>query len=207
VHLGDFSRGGLTRGDYKACDHDLGCKEQYIPCGIVDEDTGHLSITFGSSSKTSDFIVDALTARWEALDTHEKAAAARLQIKMDNGPESSGKRTQFLHRMVQFADEIGKPVHLIYYPPYHSKYNPIERCWGILELRWNGTKLIDVDTMVEWAKGMTWKGIHPVVALSRKVYCKGVALGTSAMQVVEKRLDRHPVLPKWDILITPASTA
>jgi hypothetical protein len=61
--------------------------------------------------------------------------------------------------------------------------------------------------MVEWAKGMTWKGIHPVVALSRKVYCKGIALGTSAMQAVEKRLERHPVLPKWDILITPASTA
>jgi hypothetical protein len=37
-HLGDVSRGGLTRGDYRACDHDLGLKEKYIPCGIVDED-------------------------------------------------------------------------------------------------------------------------------------------------------------------------
>src|SRR5262249_32775297 len=56
-----------------------------------------------------------------------------------------------------------------YYPPYHSKYNPIERCWGILELHWNGTKLVDVETMVAWARSMTWKGIHPIVALSRKV--------------------------------------
>lgn len=207
VHIGDCSRGGRTRGDYKACDHDLGCKEQSIPCGIVDEDTGQLRLTFGRSSTTSDCIVDALTARGEALDTQEKAATARLQIKMDNGPESSGRRTQFLHRLVQLADAIGKPIHLIYYPPYHSKYNPIERCWGILELRWNGTKLIEAETMVEWAKRMTWKGIHPVVALSRKVYCKGMALGTIAMQAVEKRLERHPALPKWDILITPASTS
>src|SRR5262249_55860012 len=45
VHIGEFSRGGLTRGDPKACDHDWGCKEKYIPCGIVDEDSGELRIT------------------------------------------------------------------------------------------------------------------------------------------------------------------
>jgi DDE family transposase len=207
VPIGDFSRGGLTRGDHKACDHDLGCKEKYIPCGMVDEDTGQLSITFGSSSKTSDFMVDALEARWNAMDAQEKAATELLQMKMDNGPESSGVRTQFLHRMVQFADHIGKPIHLLYYPPYHSKYNPIERCWGILELHWNGTKLVDAETMLEWAKSMTWKGIHPVVELSRKVYQKGIALGKKAMRAVESRLERHPELPKWDILIRPASTA
>ena len=137
VQIGELSRGGLTRGDHKACDHDLGCKEKYIPCGIVDEASGELRITFGSSSKTSDFIVDTLAAWWQAMDEPDKAAVERLHIKMDNGPESSGVRTQFLHRMVQWADQIGKPIQLLYYPPYHSKYNPIERCWGILELRWN----------------------------------------------------------------------
>jgi Rhodopirellula transposase DDE domain len=60
VHLGDFSRGGLTRGDAKACDHDLGCQATYIPWGMVDEDTGQLSITFGRSAKTSDFMVERL---------------------------------------------------------------------------------------------------------------------------------------------------
>jgi hypothetical protein len=95
----------------------------------------------------------------------------------------------------------------VYYPPYHSKYNPIERCWGILELQWNGTKLIDAETMLEWAKKMTWKGLHPVVKLSRKVYNKGIALGKAAMQAVEARLKRHPALPKYDILINPAPTS
>jgi hypothetical protein len=47
---------------------------------------------------------------------------------MDNGPESSGRRAQFLQRMVAFCEVIGKPIPLLYYPPYHSKYNPIERC-------------------------------------------------------------------------------
>jgi DDE family transposase len=205
VAIGDVSRGGFTRGDHRACDHDLGLHEKYIPCGIVDEDSARLRITFGSSFKTSDFIVDALEAWWAALEEAEQVTMARLQIKMDNGPESSGVRTQFLHRMVHFADQIGKPIHLLYYPPYHSKYNPIERCWGILELHWNGTKLVDVQTMLEWAKSMTWKGLHPIVELSHKGYQKGIALSKKAMQTIESRLERHPVLPKWDILIRPAS--
>jgi len=207
VKIGEFSRGGLTRGDHQASDHDMGCKEKYVPCGIVDEESGALHITFGSSYKTSDFIVDVLEAKWAALDAQDKAATGLIQIKMDNGPESSGKRTQFLHRMVQLADNIQKPIQLLYSPPYHSKYNPIERCWGILELKWNGAKLIDAETMVEWAKRMTWKGIHPVVELSRKLSQKGISLGKAAMQAIEERLERHPALPKYDIVIKPVSTS
>ena len=204
VNIGEYSRGGKTRTDSRAADHDMGCQEKYTPFGIVNEDSGELHLTFGSSAKTSDFIVDALQAWWEQLPAQERDGTSLLQIKADNGPESNGRRTQFLHRMVQFADTIGKPIQLLYYPPYHSKYNPIERCWGILEQHWNGTKLIDVETMLKWAKTMTWKGLHPVVELSRTIYEKGVSLSKEAMQAVEARLVRNPQLPKWDILISPA---
>jgi Rhodopirellula transposase DDE domain len=205
VHMGEFSRGGGTRGEHKACDHDFGCREKYIPCGIVDEASGECHITFGSSYKTSAFIVDTLEAKWQAMDAQAQGAVELLQIKMDNGPESSGVRTQFLHRMVQFADHIGKPIQLLYYPPYHSTYNPIERCWGMLEVHGKGTQLVEVETRRAWAKRMTWKRLHPVVALSRKVYQKGRALGKKAMQEVESHLARHPDLPKWDILIRPVA--
>jgi hypothetical protein len=182
-------------------------KEKYIPCGLVDEDSGQLSIPFGSSYKTSDFIVDALEAWGAAVGANEQIAMAQLQIKMDHGPESSGRRPQCLHRMVGFCEAIGKPLQLLYYPPYHSKYNPLERCWGILELHWNGTKLVDVETMVEWARSMTWKGLHPLGKLSWKVYQKGVTLSKRAMRMVEARLERHPELPYWAILIRPASAS
>jgi hypothetical protein len=207
VKIGDFSRGGETRGDHRASDHDFGWEEQYTPCGIVDEDSAALHITFGSSYKTSDFIVDTIETKWHTLDDQEKEETSLIQMKMDNGPESSGNRTQFLYRMVELVDAIGKPIQLLYYPPYHSKYNPIERCWGILEQHWNGTKLIDAETMLEWAKSMTWKGLHPVVELSRQVYQKGISLGKEAMQAVEARLKRDAKLPKYDILIKPASSS
>lgn len=203
VNIGDYSRGGKTRGDAHAADHDMGCEEKYTPFGIVDEDEGALYLTFGSSFKTSDFIADSLMGWWENTPAQERAAIAHIQIKVDNGPESSGVRTQFLKRLVDFVDHTGKIVQLLYYPPYHSKYNPIERCWGILEQHWNGAKLVTAETMLEWAKSMTWKGVQPVVNLSKMVYQKGISLSKVAMQAIEARLERNPILPKWDILVRP----
>jgi hypothetical protein len=70
-------------------------------------------------------------------------------------------------------------------------------------LQWNGPQLRDADTMLEWAKRTTWKGIKPLVTLSHKVYAKGVTLNKTAMQTVEARWERNPVFPKWNILIHP----
>ena len=169
-------------GDHQAADHDMGCEEKYTPFGLVDEDGGQLDLAFGSSAKTSDFIADSRYDWWERLPPDERQNFTQLQIKADNGPESNGRRTPFLKRIVEFADHIGKPIQLLYYPPYHSKYNPVERCWGILEKHWNGAKRTDVDALLGWAKSMTWKGVHPVVELSRKVYQKGISLSKEAQQ-------------------------
>ena len=202
VNIGDYSRGGKTRGDSLAADHDMGCKEKYTPFGIVDEDKGSLYLVFGSSYKTSDFIVDSLMGWWESIPEHERSAMTQIQIKLDNGPESSGVRTQFFKRLVDFVDHTCKIVQLLYYPPYHSKYNPIERCWGILEQHWNGAKLETVEIMLEWAKSTTWKG-YSHWSTSAKRFTRGISLSKVAMRTIEARLERNPILPKWDILIRP----
>ena len=77
--------------------------------------------------------------------------------------------------MVEFADEIGKSIQLLYFPPYHSKYNPIERCWGILEQHWNGALLSHVETMLAWAESMTRIGKPPLVHLSQEIYHKSIS--------------------------------
>ena len=207
VKIGEFSRGGLSRVNNKDSDHDFATGDSYTPCGIVSEDTGELYINMGSSFKTSDFIIDTINGWWENQTVEDRINIDRIQLKMDNGPESSGVRTQFLKRIIEVSDAISKPIQLLYFPPYHSKYNPIERCWGILELHWNGTLLSSVDVMTEWAKTMLWKGIHPIVETSTKVYEKGVILSKSVMRAIEKRLKRNPELPKWDILIEPMVAA
>ena len=84
-----------------------------MPCGIVDEESAELRITFGSSAKTSDCIVEVLEAKWDAVDEGEKASTSLIQINIDNGPESSGGRTPLLSRMVQLADAMHKPMQLL----------------------------------------------------------------------------------------------
>ena len=105
--------------------------------------------------------------------------------------------------MVDFADWTGKSIQLLYFPPYHSKYNPIERCWGILEQHWNGALLRDVGTMLAWAQSMTWKGLKPIVNLSQEIYQKGISLTKKEMKKIERRLERNPNLPNWDLFIRP----
>ena len=74
--------------------------------------------------ETSDSWVDALQLWWEHA-RERFSHIKRLVIYLDNGPNNNGRRTQFLKRMVQFADWSGLEIRLVYYPPYHSKYNPV----------------------------------------------------------------------------------
>ena len=78
-------------------------------------------------------------------------------INADNGPENNGARTQWLKRLVEFSAEHQITVKLACYPPYHSKYNPIERVFGVLENYWNGDPLDSVQKALGMAEGMTLK--------------------------------------------------
>ncbi|HRZ07820.1 MAG TPA: hypothetical protein P5102_17085, partial [Candidatus Competibacteraceae bacterium] len=68
---------------------------------------------------------------------------------------------------------------------------------------WAITGKFTGGTMLAWVQSMTWKGLEPVIQLSKKVYKKGISLTKKAMREVEKKLERNPLLPKWDILIKP----
>jgi len=94
-------------------------------------------------------------------------------------------------------------MRLAYYPPYHSKYNPIERCWGILENHWNGSLLDSIDTVLQFTATMTWKGAHPIVALVTTTYQTGVTLTKKAMEAVEAKIKRLPHLEQWFVDIVP----
>jgi len=61
--------------------------------------------------------------------------------------------------MVDWSDKIKLPIEWVYYPPYHSKYNPVEHCWGVLERHWNGALLTDIEAVREWTKSMRWDGM------------------------------------------------
>ncbi len=107
-----------------------------------------------------------------------------LVINLDNGPENHSRRTQFMKRLLEFANQYGLIIRLAHYPPYHSKYNPVERCWGILENYWNGTLLDSVETVLRFAANMTYNGKHPWVELVTITYETGMKLSENAMSLL-----------------------
>lgn len=206
VNIGEFSRGGKTRAlePPAACDHDIGPQEKLVPFGILNLSNDQTDIIFGRSNETSDFIVDGLELWWDK-NASENEGIKELVINLDNGPQIASNRTQFIRRMVEFANRISMAIHLIYYPPYHSKYNAIERCWSNLERHWNGEILNSAKKALKWASTMTWKGVQTSVSMLEQVYEKGISLTKQEMEKYEAQLLRSETLPKWDVRITPTN--
>ena len=196
VKIGCFSRGGKSRVERKAADHDFKPDLTLTPYGIFLPRYDDLYLYFTASSVTSDFMVDMLDRWWREMRQRFSQVKA-LVINQDNGPENQSRRTQFLKRMVGFAKAHELLIRLAYYPPYHSKYNAIEHCWGVLETHWNGEILDEVETVLNFARSMTWNGKHPVVELIAGVYQKGVRLSAPAMRALEAQVERFPRLGKW----------
>lgn len=206
VKIGLFSRDGRAWVKVAASDHDFKAEAKLTPFGILLPRQGDLFLYFAQSALTSDFIVDVLEMWWQSV--RGKFPKVRtLLINQDNGPENSSRRTQYVKRLVAFAQAYQIKVRLACYPPYHSKYNPIERCWGALEQHWSGTLLDSIPTALRFAQTMTWHGKHPLVELISKSYSKGVRLTKEEMAELEKQIERLPGLSKWFVTFSPPTSS
>ena len=202
VKVGPFSRKGKSRTSVNAADHDFKPEATMTPFGIYLPDFGELFLYMTTSKVTSDFMVDALDAFWAAV-RNRFPKVTTLLINADNGPETHSRRTQLMNRFVAFADQQQLTLQLAYYPPYHSKYNPVERIWGGLEQHWNGSLLDSIHTVLAFARTFTWRTHKPVVTLVERTYETGAKLSQQAMTQLEQRFKRLHGLEKWFVTISP----
>jgi len=202
LKVGPFSRKGQSRVIIRAADHDFKPDETLTPFGIFLPDDDELYLYFAPSGLTADFIVDCLRDFWTTVQAHFPTITTLL-LNLDNGPENHSRRTQFMKRLTDVADEFRLTVQLAYYPPYHSKYNPIERVWGVLEQHWNGALLDSRQTVLGFASTMTYHHLSPVVKFIDHTYRTGVRLSQQAMAALEARFQRLPGLGKWFVQIAP----
>jgi hypothetical protein len=172
------------------------------PFGIFLPNQAETYLYLTVSSVTADFMVDCLRQFW-LLVRPSFPQVTTLLLNLDNGPENHSRRTQFMARLAQLADEFGLTIQLAFYPPYHSKYNPIERVWGVLEQHWNGHLLESRQTVLRLASTMTYNGLSPIVNFIDSAYQTGVRLSQQAMLALENRLLRLPALPRWFVKILP----
>ena len=200
-----LSRGGFNRVEVKALDHDFRPDQKVTPVGVFLPQSNELYIFLVTGSVTSDALVDGIEAVWARIAVRFPVVQT-LVINQDNGPECHSRRTQFMSRITSLADKFQLSIQLAYYPPYHSKYNPIERVWGVLENFWNGSVLDSLETVFHFAQNMTYNGVHPVVEIVNQTYQTGVKLTRKVMDQLEERFERLPGLEKWFVLIRPLPT-
>jgi hypothetical protein len=203
VLIGPFARGGKSRRGTPAADHDFQPWGKLTPFGIFLPDQKELNFSFTSSKVTSDFLVDRLDQWWQANRPHYPNVR-KLLLDLDNGPENHSRRSQFIFRLVLWAQATPLTLELVDYPPDHSKYNPIERCWGVLEVYWNGELLLSEEAVLGFAGNMTYAGKHPAVDRVHETYSSGARRSKEEMKLLETRLVRSARVPKWSVTIAPA---
>jgi hypothetical protein len=186
----------------RALDHEREAGGILVPFGILEVKQKQFNVVYGNSLETSDFIVDGLE-HWWRYRKRQHPNIVRLQIDLDNGSEIESHRTQFIKRMIDWSDEIQLSIELVYYPPYHSKYNPVEHCWGVLESHWSGALLTDVHVVREWTKTMRWDGIAPNVYFLNREYHRGAKLTAQEMKTCSLRLQRTPLIERWSLFSQP----
>jgi len=98
----------------------------FVPHGIWDvvKNKGYISI--GISKDTSEFACDSLRYWWKNIGIFDYPCAQRILILCDGGGSNSSRSHLFKQDLQKLSDELELEIRIAHYPPYCSKYNPIE---------------------------------------------------------------------------------
>ena len=207
--LGNLTRNAavVTKGGkaVETFDHDypyLGGGKA-IPHGIYDLKLNEGYVSLGNSHETAEFVVDNLEWWWENAGKFEYREATRILILCDSGGANGHRHHLFKKLLQELARKIGKKLVICHYPPYCSKYNPIERRLFAQVQRTIKetilTSLEQVQTLMK--KTATKTGLRVEVRINPKYY--PLKQPSLAAEIDRKRLLRHPTMPKLSYTILP----
>lgn len=208
-HLGSLFRKGRVRGSssFQAFDHDFPSWADgvIIPHGIFDpqRNCGHLNI--GLSRDTSEFACDSFRWFWNRIGKQRYPDATSILLTCDGGGSNSATKYIFKYDLERLSESIGMEIRIAHYPPYCSKYNPIERrffphvgraCTGMLFDR-----LATVVSLMRRTK--TREGLFATVNVIKRVY----EIGRNATEEMKSQLkiEYDKILPKWNYVASPQS--
>jgi hypothetical protein len=207
--LGNYARAGelYARKRIEVNDHDFGGKKRglAIPHGIYDVGRNQGHVTLGTSHDTSEFAVDSLRCWWELEGQTTYRRSDRALLLCDGGG-SNRPTDQFKADLQQFADETEWEVRVAHYPPYASKYNPIEhRMFCHVERTLLGMVLKSLDLVAELIVGThTAAGLEVSVSVLDRVYEVGRKITAAVTEGLQVIYDDY--LGKWNYRIVPHTT-
>lgn len=200
--IGNISDNGYSWFKRQSLDHDTNFNCTVVPFGILDLKTNETFVYCNKGSSTANFKVDCIEQY--LINKKEIFDIKRLIIFLDNGPENSSRRTLWIKCLIVLAKKYNVSIELVYYPPYHSKYNPIERYWARLQLSWSGLIINTVDKLIETINKVNWKGVNTQATLVNKEYKKGISIEKDELKILErKHIYREKGIEKWSLVITP----
>ena len=197
----------ITKGKeaVEVFDHDYPClgTGKAIPHGIYDVKLNEGYLSVGNARETAAFVVDNLEWWWERYGKDEYPKATRILILCDSGG-ANGQRHHLFKKLLQaWARKIGKKLVICHYPPYCSKYNPIERrLFSQVHRTIKETILTDLEQVKElMSKTATTTGLEVKVRTNEKYY--PLKQPSLAKEIDQKRLLRHPTMSKLSYTILP----
>jgi Rhodopirellula transposase DDE domain len=207
--LGTFYRKGrvYTRQGLLAYDHDFPkyATGVVIPYGLYDLKRNFGYVSLGSSHDTTEFACDSIAWWWQEHGRRHYAGAQSLCLLCDGGGSNSADKYLFKEDLQKLADRLGLEIRVTHYPPYCSKYNPVERrlfchmtraCQGVLF-----DSVATVKRLLE--KTRTATGLGVVVGVLDKVYQIGRKYAEGFKQNMKILFDNF--LPKWNYRAVPAN--
>jgi hypothetical protein len=205
--VGNFYRPGvlLTRETVLTFDHDFPkfASGVVIPHGIYDVRLNRGYVHLGTSHDTSEFACDCLLDWWARFGRHLYVGARSLLLKCDGGGSNSASTYLFKEGLQRVADETRLEVRVAHYPPYCSKYNPIEhRLFCHLTRACQGVVFTSVGLVKAlMQKARTRTGLSVVVDVLDKVYRTGRRVAAEVKEALH--LVRDDTLPKLNYRILP----
>lgn len=205
--IGEFYRAGKSycQAAVEVYDHDFPslASGRVVPHGIYDvkRNKGYLSI--GKSKDTSEFLCDNLKYHWQNNLQKEYPQAAEMLLLMDGGGSNSALHYIVKEDLQKLANELKMNIRIAHYPPYCSKYNPIEhRLFPHLQRSWEAVVFTDYEIVKERAeKTSTEKGLKVVAWINEKLYESGRKYSDNFKETMTIIFDE--VLPKWNYRIQP----
>lgn len=189
----------------KVYDHDYEHLSQgkVIPHGIYDIQANQGYISIGRSSETADFVLDNLLWWWWEYGIHQYPDAENILLLCDAGGANSYRHFIFKHRLMDFAKQTGLSVIVCHYPPYCSKWNPIEhRLFSHVHKAMEGVVFIDYETVKTAIEQTSTKtGLTVIVRLNLEDYPKGIKINKE--DIDKKRIAYHPEIPELNYRIYP----
>lgn len=206
--LGNLYRDGrlYTKEIIRVYDHDFPYLADgvVIPYTIYDIRHNLAYVYLGTSKDTAEFVADCIRHWWFNYGSELYPSASALLILADGGGSNSSRHFVFKSALEKLANELFIDIRMAHYPPYCSKWNPVEhRVFPHLTRAMQGVILTDyklVQTLLERATTRT--GLKVIVNIMEKIYQIGRKVADDYKKNMRIVFDNH--LSQWNYRAIPS---